>query len=992
MTWIVAFVAYRSVRDAARADVGRAIAMATGGALAFAPIEYVVTLGAYAGSTTMWSKLRLAALVAVLGLVLWLITTVVLASVMVAVRHVRAQIDPSAGRARGWFAPSPLVDGMRTGVPRMWATIILAGLVAVLVQRGAVYAIVNFKEPQLTASLIAVISVIALGAAAALRATFVLAAESAARALVPLLRVANPLARWRAAGIALVGLAGALLAVLWFALPQSRSVLPLRMITSALVFAIGMGVGAQVYTRDKLDADLPSPLLAFLVLAFLGGVWFVLPWSMWLLPARIVIGLATLILIIRVGACGLPRPRGKRPALILAGAALVLSTGTLAFWGADLETKYVAITASPALEKMIAVVRMANDLDRDGYGTVLGEADCAPFDKKINRGATEIPDDGIDQNCDGRDFSVAELLEPSGPVVEIPPAFKKPWNILLITIDTVRYDRTSFGGYATSEKKRDTTPRLAELVKRSTSFTFANAPSAGTMASIPAILTSKFFHSGIALDETNIKPGMPPRLKPENLTLPEIMKRGGYTTGVIGSHEWWNDWGLEQGVDDYDNSIGKQPDAYRVAADKVTDHALAWISRQQSRKWFLWAHYIDPHGRYVAHPNVVDYGSTESDLYDSELRWTDQELGRLLDELKRLPSSDNTIIIITSDHGDSMAEHGIPLGTHGTALFREMLHVPLIFYIPNNAARTIGGAVTPLDIVPTVAALCGIDVKDLSFEGRSLVPQLFAGREDKDRIVFAETNAPNKQRAAISSSFKLIYRLASNVDELYDLQADPWEHTNLAPKNPPQLAAMKQALQLWMDRAFYSRDPLFNQAFRQMSDVLSKDPPPVPTEGTAFLDGAIEVRGIGTPPNARYKPGDKMEIYVYFKATRAPNVVYRFQIVAYPATDDPTEKVPATALRSQLRATADGAYATSRWKPDELIRDRFELTIPPDWRAEHMRIGLVAVASGADKARPTGLTPTGDPTLAVLGTLPIAVPPPAPTPPSPPGSPGVPTP
>ena len=67
-------------------------------------------------------------------------------------------------------------------------------------------------------------------------------------------------------------------------------------------------------------------------------------------------------------------------------------------------------------------------------------------------------------------------------------------------------------------------------------------------------ITSKYFHSGIALDE-HVTPGMPPRLKPENTTLPEIMKRGGYTTGVIASHEYWNDWGMDQGVDDFDNSF-----------------------------------------------------------------------------------------------------------------------------------------------------------------------------------------------------------------------------------------------------------------------------------------------------------------------------------------------------------------------------------------------------------------------------------------------------
>jgi hypothetical protein len=263
---------------------------------------------------------------------------------------------------------------------------------------------------------------------------------------------------------------------------------------------------------------------------------------------------------------------------------------TLLRWGADVETRYIAITASPPLDQLIKLIREVNDLDRDGFGSVLGENDCNPFDKRIHPGAADLPDDGIDQNCNGHDFSLRVSALPSGPTLPVPDQFKRSdWNILLLTIDTVRYDRTSFGGYKTGPKARDTTPRLAELVRKSTSFSFANAPSAGTMASIPAILTSKFFHSGIALDETP-PPGNPPRIKPENTTLPEIMKRGGYKTGVIGSHHWWNDWGLEQGVDDYDNTIGKTSDPYIVAADKVTDHILAWITRQQAHKWFLWAH------------------------------------------------------------------------------------------------------------------------------------------------------------------------------------------------------------------------------------------------------------------------------------------------------------------------------------------------------------------------------------------------------------------
>jgi choline-sulfatase len=956
---------YRSVRDAAVADVGRAIALAAGGAIAFAPVEYALTLASYPGPVRWASKLGLVALTAVLSLWLWLLAALALSAVLVGGRLLRAQLDPAQGRGPGWWsAPAGAAAGcVRPGVPRLWATVATALASVIVIQRAAALAMKTFKEPQLTAALIAVVAVVWLAIAMQLHRALVVVARIAAAGLAPLLGAANPLGRWRAAGPALAGLVGAGLAACWFALPQSRSVLPVRLAISALVIGLGMGLGALHHARRAARArGLQAGALA------------------------------------SSGSSGSPgSPPQRRRALTFAGAALAATTATLAWLGAELETKYVAITASPALDRLIAALRVANDFDRDGFGSLLGEGDCAPLTRAIHPGAIDAPDNGRDENCDGHDFSMREVATAQGPVAQVPERFRRPWNVLLLTIDTLRYDRTTFGGYASGPKRRNTTPRLAALVERSVSFAFANAPSAGTMASIPAILTSKFFHSGIALDET-VPTGSPPGILPENTTLPEIMKRRGYATGVVGSHVWWNKWGLEQGVDDYDNSIARTDDPFRVAAHKVTDHVLAWVSRQQGKRWFMWAHYIDPHGRYVAHPDVVDYGGSEPDLYDAEVQWTDQQVGRLLDELARLPSHQNTIVVITSDHGDSMGEHTVPVGTHGTALYRELLHVPLIFYIPDNRPRVVHAAVTPLDIVPTVAALCDIDVSDLSFEGKSLVPQLFYdGTDDRERIVFAETNAPQKERAAISERWKLIYYFSSNLYELYDLKADPWERTNLAPQAPPAFATMKQALQAWMDRVMYARDPTFNQAHRQISAVLlpAAPAPQVPTTGQT-LDG-ITVLGI-TAPAGRITPG-KAEVHVFFRVERPTTATYRFQLAAWPvdaaaggpaaggpaaggsgaagsgggsgAPTSPGAPPPSSIIRSALRATADGAFASDRWKAGDHIRERFTLQVPADWTGEAVGIGLLTTDAAGERRQPTGAVLEGDPFTAVLGILPL---------------------
>ncbi|HTL37095.1 MAG TPA: sulfatase-like hydrolase/transferase [Kofleriaceae bacterium] len=933
---------YRSVRAAIAADTGRAVVMTACGAVAFAPVEYVLTLRAYSGSIEMLSKLRLIALTLTLALWLWLVLSLALVGTMIAWRLWRYVFDPVAARRVGWFVPDdPDAEGVRPGVPRAWALFATLGIVALIIQHRSVWLTGEYQEVQLRGIYIARDALVAVAIGVPVHRLFGIATRVAARALAPVLGVFNPFGRWRAAGVAWTAIVAGALVAIWFVLPQSRSVLPVRLVVAGCLIALGMGMGAFFAPRFAL------------------------------------------------------RPRKRGTALAVAGCTLALTVVTLFRWGADVETKYVALTASPPMDNLIKLVRTANDLDRDGFGTVLGENDCNPFRASIHPGAPDSPDDEIDQNCDGRDFSLKNSATATGPAMPVPDQFKRSdWNVLFITIDTVRYDHTSFGGY---KDKRDTTPRLAEFVKRSSSFTFCNAPSAGTMASIPAILTSKYFHSGIALDE-NRPAGTPPGIKPENTTLPEIMKRGGYHTGVIATHHWWNDWGFEQGVDEYDNSIGKANDPYLEPADKTTDHILAWVSRQQGHKWFLWAHYIDPHGRYVAHPDVVDYGSSDPDLYDVELRWTDQQIGRLLDELKRLPSDDHTIVIITSDHGESMGEHpSVPVGTHGTALYTELLHVPMIFYIPNLPPKQIGGAVTNLDIIPTIAQIADIDVKDLSFEGKSLVPELFYGKEDHERIVFSETNAPSPERAAVSEAYKLIYYLQSNIYELYDLKTDPAEKTNLASKSPDAMKMMKAALDAWIERVVYARDATFNQADKKMADLVLAGPPKpeVTTTGQTLDDGKLQILGISMADgSARPAPSASVAIDVFFKVQSRTQIGYKFLLAVWPvdtAVWKPTNATPSDLAKSAMRASGDGFFASDRWRTGEFIRDKFEVTIPSSWTGNGLAVGLVASDPHGEKAIATGDAPANDPNLIVLGVLPFqALPPPppptlAPSPASPPG-------
>jgi hypothetical protein len=170
----------------------------------------------------------------------------------------------------------------------------------------------------------------------------------------------------------------------------------------------------------------------------------------------------------------------------------------------------------------------------------------------------------------------------------------------------------------------------------------------------------------------------------------------------------------------------------------------------------------------------------------------------------------------------------------------------------------------------------------------------------------------------------------------------------------------------------YTRDPTFNQAFRQIGDVMLSAPetPPVATADQA-IDG-IQIIGIGVDPGQHVAPGAKIDAHVYFQVDQPTRAAYQFQLVAWPiAAGGRATTTPASPpISTGLRTTADGAFVTDRWRAGDHVRERFKLTIPADWHGEGVALGLVAVDASGGKHKPTGPALATEPFTAILGVLP----------------------
>ena len=399
---------------------------------------------------------------------------------------------------------------------------------------------------------------------------------------------------------------------------------------------------------------------------------------------------------------------------------------------------------------------------------------------------------------------------------------EKPRNVIFILVDTLRADRLGAYGYS-----RPTSPNVDTFAAESLRFTSARSQASCTFPSANSILTSRYPSAFL---------GQPPPSTlgiPQNIpSIAEILRDRGFRTAAVSASPVVRNTpgrfnpgaGFGRGFESFHEAC-----VWRNAAC-VNRAALPLIQSDDPRPFFLYLHFMDPHGPYSppkthkrrwalgrpdkqfvrdGNPNPIgdmiykgapDPGATPadlqylSDLYDEEIAFFDARFAELLQAIRDAGRMEDTILVFASDHGEEFLEHGHI--KHCRTLFDSSIKTPLFLHIPGVEPRALDQPVQNLDLVPTLLDYLGIDAKGLAFEGESLRPLIEkTGEADPHQYGMQGT-----LRSAADGRHKLIHDLGQGSYALYDLKGDPKEEKDTLRGERRIFHRLRQALTTWLGK------------------------------------------------------------------------------------------------------------------------------------------------------------------------------------------------
>jgi choline-sulfatase len=422
-------------------------------------------------------------------------------------------------------------------------------------------------------------------------------------------------------------------------------------------------------------------------------------------------------------------------------------------------------------------------------------------------------------------------------------------NLVLITIDTLRADRLGCYG-----NKTVATPHLDALAQAGAQALDSSVQVPLTRPSHVTILT------GLYPSEHGIRDNVSPALRPEVPTLAERLKARGFeTAGFVSSVVLSKQSGLARGFDTYSDHFEVGADDARFLntiqrrGDAPTAEAISWLEAHSASRLFVWLHLYDPHDPYEP---PEPYASRYADrLYDGEVAWSDDLVGRLDTALERLGLRGDTLLVVTSDHGEGLGDHGEAV--HGYFVYESTLAVPLLLRGPGIPPGTrLRVTARSVDLVPTLLDLVDVRVDGgPPLAGRSLAAAFRGGPAPEEQATYAESLTPllhfgwSDLRALREGRFKYIQ---APRPELYDLGEDPKETHNLLEQAKAKAEAMRNAL-----AARLRTERVSAQAPTSAAAV----PPELLEQLGALGYVGTSASGAGVVANPGADPKDKLEDY-----------------------------------------------------------------------------------------------------------------------------------
>ena len=433
----------------------------------------------------------------------------------------------------------------------------------------------------------------------------------------------------------------------------------------------------------------------------------------------------------------------------------------------------------------------------------------------------------------------------------------RPLNVVVVTLDTLSARHLSQYG-----NQRIETPAFGRIATEGVLFEQATATVPLTLPSHTSMFTGTYpmFHG--------VRDNGGYYVRDDSETLAEVLGAAGYRTGgFVAAFVVDSRWGLDQGFDRYFDDFNFREferislDSVQRPGDEVLDAALAWMDDVKDDRFFSWIHLYDPHWPYEAPEPWASRVSGYPDAnYDAEVLFTDSLVGRLLDWLDDNQLTEDTLLVLMGDHGESLGRHRE--GAHGFFIYDAAMQVPFLLRAPYRQigrGLRVPAQVRGIDLMPTVLELVGVPVPGV-VQGASLVPLADGSETDLGLWAYSESLYPRNHYGwspLHSLRNGLLHFISAPRPELFEVLDDPGETTNLAPERPGQVRQLQARLDQLV--AELGQEGADDQAPEALDEETRAQ-----LAALGYLGGSSRVRVDEGEPLA--DPKDKIVLYNLLKA------------------------------------------------------------------------------------------------------------------------------